>query len=156
MHPPGALPNPFHVREFDRAGFLDLLHRHFRFVSLIRQRAMLVSGLFSEEPASIRPLIFERAGEQTFSSDTALPDAPYLVAIASELVPSLAPVSLLIERSDIDNVKYAEQGAELVRLRISEAAGREAMENEREAARVAVEAARGNAEQVKRMRGCSP
>jgi hypothetical protein len=109
---------------------------------------MLVSGLFPEEPASISPLIFERVEDQAFSSDTALPKAPYLIAIASELVPKLAPVSLLVERSDIDNVRFADQEAELVRLRLAEAAARHAEENEREAARVAVEAARRNAEQA--------
>jgi SAM-dependent methyltransferase len=145
--PPGAERNPFHVREFDRAEFLDLLDRHFRYVSLIRQRPMLGSGLIPEEPASISPLIFQRADEQSFSSDTALPGAPYLIAIASELVPRLAPVSLLIERSDIDNVGFADQQAELARLRISEAMAREAAEAERETARLAVEAARRNAEQ---------
>lgn len=153
--PLGAPPNPFHVHEFDRAEFLEFLHRHFRYVSLIRQRPMLVSGLFPEEPASISPLIFERVEDQAFSSDTALPKAPYLIAIASELVPKLAPVSLLVERSDIDNVRFADQEAELVRLRLAEAAARlaeaaarHAEENEREAARVAVEAARRNAEQA--------
>jgi SAM-dependent methyltransferase len=146
-NPPGAAPNPFHVREFDRAEFLDLLHRHFRYVSLIRQRPMLVSGLIPEEPASISPLIFERANDECFSSDTALPRAPYLVAIASDLVPRLAPISLLIERSGSDDVRSADQDAELVRLRISEAAARVAAETERENARVAVEAARRNAEQ---------
>jgi SAM-dependent methyltransferase len=147
-NPPGSTPNPFHVHEFDRAEFLDLLHSHFRYVSLIRQRPMLVSGLFPEEPSSISPLIFERADDGAFMSDTVLPQAPYLIAIASEFVPSLAPISLLVERSDIDNVRFADQEAELNRLRIAEAAARQAEENEREAARVAVEAARRAAEQA--------
>jgi len=145
--PPGVAPNPYHVHEFDRAEFLDLLHGHFRYVSLIRQRPMLVSGLFPEETSSISPLIFERTDEQTFASDTALPSAPYLLAIASDQVPRLAPISLLIERSEIDHVRFADQEAELVRLRASEAAARQAAEDERETARVAVEAARKNAEQ---------
>jgi SAM-dependent methyltransferase len=145
--PPGAPSNPFHVREFDREEFLDLLHRHFRYVTLVRQRPMLVSGLIPEEPASISPLIFERADEQTFSLDTALPRAPYLMAIASELTPRLAPVSLLVERSEVDMIRIAEQEAELVRLRVSEAMAREAMESEREAARAAIEAAQRAAEQ---------
>lgn len=153
--PPGTPPNPFHVREFDRTEFLDLLHRHFRYVSLVRQRPMLVSGLIPEEPASISPLIFERQDEQAFASDTALPKAPYLIAIASELVPRLAPVSLLVERSDIDNIRYGDQEAELNRLRLAaaaareaEAAAREAEASERESARVAIEAARRNVEQA--------
>jgi SAM-dependent methyltransferase len=153
--PPGAAPNPFHVHEFDRAEFLDLLHRYFRYVSLIRQRPMLASVLIPEEPASVAPLIFERAEDAAFASDIALPRAPYLIALASEMVPKLAPFSLLIERSEADNVRAADQEAELVRLRLSEAqareeaeAEREAAEAERETARVAVEAARKSVEQA--------
>jgi len=63
-----------------------------------------------------------------------LPQSPYLIAIASELAPRLAPISLLIERSDIDNASLAPLQAELARLRASEA-------EIREAARVAVEQA---------------
>jgi len=154
--PPGAPPNPFHVREFDRTEFLDILHRHFRYVSLIRQRPILASGIIPEEPASISPLIFDRTDERTFSSDIALPKAPYLIAIASELAPRLAPISLLIEHSDIDNVRIVDQEAELGRLRISEArtretaeldsaAAREAIENARESARLEIEITRESA-----------
>jgi SAM-dependent methyltransferase/predicted DNA-binding protein (UPF0251 family) len=153
--PAGTQPNPFHVREFDRAEFLDLLHRHFRYVSLIRQRPMLASALIPEEPPSVLPLIFERVEGQVFSLDNALPKAPYLIAIASELVPKLAPVSLLIERSDVDGVRMAEQEAELFRLRNSEAMAREAAEaarleaeTERETAREAVKAAERRAAQA--------
>lgn len=153
--PPGSVPDPFHVHEFDRAEFLDLLHRYFRYVSLIRQRPVQASALIPEEPASVAPLIFDRVEEQAFASDTALPRAPYLIAIASEIVPKLAPVSLLIERSEADNVRPADQEAELGRLRLSEAQAREAAdaaqqaaEAERETARVAVEAARKSVEQA--------
>lgn len=153
--PPGTAPNPFHVHEFDRAEFLDLLHRYFRYVSLVRQRPVLASALMPEEPASIAPLVFERTDNATFASDVALPWAPYLIAIASEGVPKLAPVSLLIERSEADNVRSADQEAELARLRISEAKAmedaeteRQAAEAERETARVAVEAARKSVEQA--------
>jgi hypothetical protein len=78
-----------------------------------------------------------------------------LIAIASEGVPKLAPVSLLIERGEADNARSADQEAELVRLRLSEAKAREeaeterlAAEAERETARVAVEAARKSVEQA--------
>jgi SAM-dependent methyltransferase len=146
--PPGSAPNPFHVRELDRAEFLDLLHQHFRYVSLVRQRPMQISGLFPEEPASIAPLIFEQSDGNTFFSDTVLPNSPYLIAIASELAPRLAPVSLLIDSGMIDAARLADQEAELERLRVSEAAARKAAETERETARVAVEAARRSAEQA--------
>ncbi len=93
-------------------------------------------------------MIFERTEDAAFASDTALPKAPYLIAIASELVPRLAPVSLLVESSDVDNGRFADQQAELERLRLSEAAARQAEESEREAARVAVETAQRSAEQA--------
>jgi ubiquinone/menaquinone biosynthesis C-methylase UbiE len=153
--PPGTPPNPFHVREMDRTEFLDLLHRHFRYVSLIRQRPFVASALIPEEPASLAPMIFERPEDQVFSVEITLPSAPYLIAIASELAPRVAPVSLLIERSDIENFRVADQTAELNRLRmseaaaqevaaglrISEAAAHEATQAEREAARRVVEQA---------------
>jgi SAM-dependent methyltransferase len=143
--PPGSTPNPFHVREFDRTEFLDLLHHHFQYVSLIRQRPLQASGLFPEEVTAISPLIFERVDEQCFSSATTLQKAPYLIAIATRLAPRLAPISLFVERSDLDNVRFADQQAEPVRLRFAEMATREAAEAARdvalEAARVANEAA---------------
>src|ERR1700721_2648345 len=43
--PPGSQPNPFHVHEFDRTEFLEVLHRHFRYVSLVRQGPLLASSL---------------------------------------------------------------------------------------------------------------
>jgi ubiquinone/menaquinone biosynthesis C-methylase UbiE len=124
--PPGSAPNPFHVQEFDRAGFLAALHQHFRYVTLIRQRPFVASGLIPEEVASIAPAIFERSDDATFAADTALLKAPYLIAIASELAPRVAPVSLLIEHSDIDNVRVADQEAALSRVSVAEAAMREA------------------------------
>ena len=133
--PPGAAPNPYHVREFDRGEFLDLLHRYFRFVSLVRQRPVVASALVPEEHASVAPLIFERGDDLTFLSDTALPKAPYLIAIASEDTPKVAPVSLLVNRSDIDNDGLVGQQVELDRLRRTEAAARsEAEASIREAA----------------------
>jgi SAM-dependent methyltransferase len=149
--PPGSAPNVFHVREFDRTEFLDLLHRHFRYVSLIRQRPMLVSGLFPEETAAVSPQIFEREQDSVFALESALPNAPYLIAIASELSPRLAPVSLLVERGFVDNVRFAEQEAELRRLRESEAAAIEtaqAAHRQAEAAHQEAEAAQRIANQA--------
>jgi SAM-dependent methyltransferase len=153
--PPGTAPNPFHVREMNRTEFMVLLQRSFRYVSLVRQRPILASGLIPEEPAPISPLIFERAGDQFFSSDITLPNCPYLIAIASESAPRLAPFSLLVERSDLDNIRYADQEAELDRLRQAEAIARRAaattltaIESERASARVALQAARRDVEQA--------
>ncbi|MSP02996.1 MAG: methyltransferase domain-containing protein [Acetobacteraceae bacterium] len=125
--PPGTPPNPFHVQEFDRTEFLDLLYRHFKYVSLIRQRPILASALIPEEPASVSPIIFERTDDLVFSSDIVLPRAPYLIAIASDLAPMVAPISLLVERSDIDNVRFADRIADLERQHEWEAAELERM-----------------------------
>ena len=111
--PPGSVPNPYHVKEFDRAEFLDLLHRHFRFVSLVRQRPVVASALIPEEQASVAPQIFERAGDRNFVLETSLPGAPFLVAIATNHAPGVAPFSLLIEHSDLDNTRLGELEAEL-------------------------------------------
>jgi SAM-dependent methyltransferase len=144
--PPGAPPNPFHVREFNRSEFLDLLHRHFRYVCLVRQRPVLASGLIPEEAASISPLIFERVDDGSFLSDTTLPKAPYLLAIASELTPRLAPFSLFIEHSDIDNVHVADDMARLAERCRQADAEREQFEVERQIARSALESARETAQ----------
>ena len=161
--PPGSVPNPYHVKEFDRAEFLDLLHRHFRFVSLVRQRPVEASALIPEEQASVAPQIFERAGDRNFVLETSLPGAPFLVAIATNHAPGVAPFSLLIEHSDLDNTRLGELEAELQDALIeveklrkehqAELAARTAAEAERtaaEAARTAAESARTAAESALR------
>lgn len=132
--PPGTEPNPYHVREFDRAEFLDLLHCHFTFVSLVRQRPILASVLIPEEAASVAPVVFERDGDNGFSSDTLLPRAPYLIAIASNVAPPVAPFSLLVERGDIDNIRSSDRQAEMERARQAETAARQAETEARQAA----------------------
>jgi len=114
--PPGTPLNPYHVREFGRTEFLDLLHRHFAFVSLIRQRPVVASALVPEAPGQTKPLIFERGGDAAFVVDDALPGAPYLIALASAVAPPEVPFSLLIDRSDLDNIRFVDQQAELDRL----------------------------------------
>lgn len=105
--------------------------------------------------ADERCIGLRRSQAQGFSSDAALPNAQYRIAIASEPVPSLAPASLLIERGAVDDFRYADQEAELARLRMSEVTARQAAEAalaaaeaERNTAREAVEAARRNVEQA--------
>ena len=139
--PPGTEPNPYHVREFDRAEFLDLLHCHFAFVSLVRQRPILASVLIPEETASVAPVVFERDGDNGFSSDTLLPRAPYLIAIASDVAPPVAPFSLLVERGDIDNIRSSDRQAELERARQAEMAALQAETAAREAEMAALQAA---------------
>lgn len=135
--PPGTEPNPYHVREFDRAEFLDLLHCHFAFVSLVRQRPILASVLIPEETASVAPVVFERDGDNGFSSDTLLPRAPYLIAIASNVAPPVAPFSLLVERGDIDNIRSSDRQADLERACQAETAARRAAERAEAVARMA-------------------
>ena len=141
--PPGSSPNPFHVREFDRYEFLDLLHRHFLQVALVRQRPVLGSALIPEEASSVAPLLFGRRDDTSFSLNTVLPDAPYLIAIANNLshAPEAVPVSLLIERSDLDNVHFASRDQELHAAQIDAGAARAAAIEARTAAREAEAAA---------------
>jgi ubiquinone/menaquinone biosynthesis C-methylase UbiE len=150
--PPGSPTNPFHVHEFDRAEFLDLLHRYFRYVTLVRQRPMVISGMFPEEPASISPVIFEWADDRSFASDMTLPNAPYLIAIASELAPRLAPVSLLIERSDGSSVSAGDLQRELAISRKAEATARDAVATANKNAELSAEEARAAAEKLAHIR----
>ena len=138
-NPPGSEPNPFHVREFSRAEFLDLLHRHFTYVALVRQRPVLASVLIPEEMASVAPMLFQRDGEADFRADTALPDAPYLIALASNVAPPVAPFSLLVERSDLDNVRFGDREAAIVVAAQALDVARRAAERSEEEARAAKE-----------------
>ncbi len=146
---PGAPTNPYHVHEFDRAEFLELLHRHFKYIRLVRQRPMIASALFPEEGVAPASLIFERNGDMSFEAGNSLPNAPYLIAIAGDVVPDPAPVSLLIERGDLDHSGLA---AELTRSREAAAAAAteaDAARAETAAARIDAEAAGGEAAQLR-------
>jgi len=105
--PPGSTPNPFHVRELTRAEFIALLHRHFANVAILTQRPMLGSVLLADTPTAAAPLVFERLGRTRFTRGTVLPNAPYLVAVASNAPLPTLPDSLFIDRSDLDTDSLA-------------------------------------------------
>ena len=111
---PGSVPNPYHVKEFDRAEFLALLHKYFGHVILVRQRPVVASALVPEGAPAHAPWIFERHDDQSFVHEDALPKAPYLVALASNVLYAVPPVSLFIERSDLDDASLQ---AEIARAR---------------------------------------
>jgi SAM-dependent methyltransferase len=106
---PNTPPNAFHVKELTAQEFVTLLQARFRNVALLRQRPVIGSTLLADAGPKGAPLIFDRRGESQFEVCDGLPRAPYLVAVASDgLLPSL-PVSLYIERSDLDTTSHALQ-----------------------------------------------
>jgi SAM-dependent methyltransferase len=74
-----GLSNPFHVKELDEPEFRALLSRHFGSVRCWRQRVVAGSWLLPEGEAG--PLQFFDA-DQPAQSQSVLPHAPYLVALA--------------------------------------------------------------------------
>jgi SAM-dependent methyltransferase len=113
--PPGAAPNPYHLRELTRQEFLDLLGGRFAHVALARQRAVAASVLLPE--ASGGPhLVFERGDSRHFVSDTELPRAPYLVACASDVAWPPLPASLLILHGDLDGPMREQAALQAARI----------------------------------------
>jgi SAM-dependent methyltransferase len=94
--------NPYHVHELNRHEFVALLRENFRHVTLLQQRPLIGSALFGENTASIPPLVFDRLDASHFEANAGLPRALYLVAVASDHAPSPLPLSLYIERGDLD------------------------------------------------------
>jgi SAM-dependent methyltransferase len=99
--PPGATPNPYHVRELSRQEFRDLLGSRFAHVALARQRAVAASVLIPEDTDAPH-LVFERHDPRSFACDTELPHAPYLLACSSDSALPRLPSSLLILHGDLD------------------------------------------------------
>jgi SAM-dependent methyltransferase len=118
--PSSAPPNAYHVRELSRVEFLALLRRHFGQVELLLQRSAIGSALMPETVAPVEPLVFERRGATHFEACGILPRAPYIVAVAANRPVRPLPVSLFIERSDLDTDRLAltQRVAELDALRI--------------------------------------
>src|SRR5262249_18498041 len=65
---PGSAPNPFHMRELNRAEFRELLHQTFDYVVMQGQRPFLGSALVSDarEELSSSTLVFERHEQTEF------------------------------------------------------------------------------------------
>lgn len=99
---PGMRPNPFHVRELTRAEFFGLLQRNFSHVTHLLQRAMIGSVLVPETEGSHgAPLVFERTAHDLVHASHGLPQALYIVSVASDH-PVDVPASLFIYSADID------------------------------------------------------
>jgi len=98
---PGMTPNPFHVRELNRAEFEDLLRRHFAHVAFASQRVLIGSAIVNEAPvAAIRS--YDRREETVVEARDGLPRAPYVIAIAGDVPPPPLQDSLYLYRSDPD------------------------------------------------------
>jgi len=76
--------NPYHLRELDKREFLALLSPEFVHIKLFEQRALLGSVIFDESKegtASVEG--FETSDGLMFERSLGLPNAMYLIAIAS-------------------------------------------------------------------------
>ena len=121
--PPGAPPNPFHMRELSRREFVDLLGARFAHVALARQRSVAGSVIVPEHPVAPR-LIFERSGDAHFSCDSQLPAAPYLLAWASDAALPDIPASLLVMHGDLDGVMREQAALRAARIEADSVAHR--------------------------------
>lgn len=117
--PASAPPNEYHVRELSRIEFVALLRRHFSHVELLLQRPMVGSALMPEAATAADPLVFDRRGSTHFEACNVMPRAPYIVAVAANRPIPPLPVSLFIERGDLDTdrIALAERTAELTDMR---------------------------------------
>ena len=100
--PPGADPNPYHVRELNRLEFEDVIRRHFGHHALFAQRVLVGSALLSVDALpSAPPLVFDRHNPSEIGISSGMPRARYFVAFCSDTPLESLPDSLFIETSDI-------------------------------------------------------
>lgn len=123
---PGTQPNPFHAHELDRAEFEAMLRARFRNIALAAQRPMIGSAIIGE--GSLAPRVFDALPGERFAAADSLPQAPYLIAFASDAALPPPVASLLVMRDDLDTDPAARREAE-ARLaetlpRLSEATAR--------------------------------
>jgi len=84
--------NAFHVRELDRRELRDLLATRFAHIALFEQRALWGSVILGDEATGARGVAgFISDDGTSFSSCAGVPEAPYLIALASnEKLPALS------------------------------------------------------------------
>ncbi len=98
VYSPDGPHNPFHLRELDKAQFVDLVSRHFRHHALFGQRSLSGSCLVPDGTRFGPEIRFlERRGDSRLRLSAALPDATYLIAVASDAALPPLPPSLLID-----------------------------------------------------------
>lgn len=81
-----AAENPYHLKELDKQEFLDVVSRHFANVTLLEQRAF-VGSVIAREGGRLQTSAVEGFGTtdcETFTRGNGVPDAPYLLAVASD------------------------------------------------------------------------
>lgn len=98
---PDIPPNPYHVREVNRAEFDLALSANFANVHIMRQRALMGSFIAADRPTDATRH-FEALGQEAVEAGGELTRAPYLIAFASDDDLPPVPHSLYIARSDID------------------------------------------------------
>ncbi len=109
---PGITPNPYHVREVNRAEFARALSSNFANVHIVQQRALMGSFIAAGRPTeAVRH--FEALGQDTIEAAGELKRAPYLIAFASDDDLPTVPHSLYIARSDIDTDAAALRAAQI-------------------------------------------
>lgn len=114
--------NDFHVRELDRQELRDLLATRFAHIALFEQRALWGSVILGDEATGARGVAGFISDDGTcFSSCTGVPEAPYLIALASnEKLPALSH-SVLHSPSHFRALEGARLSAEeSVRASVSE------------------------------------
>lgn len=137
--PSGRPANPYHLREYTRREFLDLIGNHFPQVELYAQRHLKGSAILaaSERAETAETLIFERRGTDYAEVDSELARAPYLLAVASQLkLPPAFSASLYVDDAEsrgqlrVDQVKvqvfpcgpdgYSESNSVTTRIELGE------------------------------------
>ncbi|WP_380067866.1 methyltransferase domain-containing protein [Dankookia sp. GCM10030260] len=107
---PGTPPNPFHVRELDRPEFEAMLRARFANIAVAAQRPMIGSAIVGE--GRLAPRVFDTLPGDRFAAADVLPDAPYLIAFASDAALPPPAASLLVLRDDLDTDPAARREAE--------------------------------------------
>ena len=106
--------NPFHLCELGRREFFDLIRTHFAHVELLEQRALTGSVIMRamETGAGNATEGFATADGTLFERHVGLPEAPYLLAVASDAMPPPVPNSVMHTPRGIWHLEEMRQRAE--------------------------------------------
>ncbi|WP_165585301.1 bifunctional 2-polyprenyl-6-hydroxyphenol methylase/3-demethylubiquinol 3-O-methyltransferase UbiG [Roseococcus sp. SYP-B2431] len=91
-----AEENPYHLKELDKQEFLDVVSRHFAHVTPLEQRAFVGSVIVREggRPRASAVEGFGTTDCENFTRVGGVPDAPYVLAVASDRPGLSVPDSL--------------------------------------------------------------
>ena len=109
--PPGAAPNPFHVKELDREEFAKLLMRHFPHVQMITQTPVVGSLIVGgEENASAREFYDEGDDRHALSLSAVPRRSMYLIAVAGgNSISDFTSLLNIYPSAEADRAGYAEE-----------------------------------------------